>query len=78
MKSGKAVDDGGMGYMITGGGGGGLETSGPVRPFFQNTVRRGHHYSMVRVNGSKLEFFAYDLEGRLFDTFTLERKKAGN
>lgn len=60
-------------YMIVGGGGGGLETPGPTRPFFMNTVRYGHHYCMVAVNGRRLEFKAFDLENRLFDHFTLEK-----
>ncbi len=61
-------------YMITGGGGGGLETPGPIRPFFQNTVKRGHHFCYVAVNGKTLEMKAYDLEGRLFDTLTIEKR----
>ena len=60
--------------MITGGGGGGLETPGPSRPFFENTVRRGHHYIMIRINGRVLEMQAYDLEGILFDTLRIEQK----
>ena len=73
IEGGRAVSDGGVVYTITGGGGGGLETPGPTRPGFNNTVRRGHHYCMVRVNGEILEFFAYDLENRLFDHMTLEK-----
>ena len=61
-------------YMITGGGGGGLETAGPIRPFFQNTVKRGHHFCYVAVNGNTLELKAYDLEGRLFDTTTIQKR----
>lgn len=67
------VDEGGTVYMITGGGGGSLETPGPTRPWFANTVRRGHHYCMVRVNGRVLELKAYDVEGRLFDTLELRK-----
>ena len=48
-------------YMITGGGGGSLETPGPIRPWFQNHVRRGHHYCLVAVNGRTLEMKAFDL-----------------
>jgi acid phosphatase type 7 len=69
----RAVERKGVIYMITGGGGGSLETPGPFRPFFQNTVRRGHHYVMVHINGGMLEFKAYDLEGRLFDYMKLEK-----
>jgi len=61
-------------YMVTGGGGGGLETAGPIRPFFQNTVKRGHHFCYVAVNGATLEMKAYDLEGRLFDTLTIQKR----
>ena len=60
--------------MITGGGGGGLELAGPIRPFFQNTVKHGHHFCYVAVNGKTLEMKAYDLEGRLFDTLTIEKR----
>ena len=69
----KAVQDGTV-HLITGGGGGGLETPGPFRTSFSNMVKRGHHYSMVWVNGNTLEFKAYDLEGRLFDTLTIQKK----
>lgn len=61
-------------YMVTGGGGGGLERAGPIRPFFQNTVKRGHHFCYVAVNGTTLEMKAYDLEGRLFDTLTIQKR----
>lgn len=60
-------------YMITGGGGGPLETAGPSRPFFQNTVRRGHHYGMVRINGGTLELQMYDIDGVLFDTLRIDK-----
>lgn len=61
-------------YMVTGGGGGGLELAGPIRPFFQNTVKHGHHFCYVAVNGKTLEMKAFDLEGRLFDTLTIEKR----
>ena len=63
-------------YMITGGGGGGLETAGPFRPFFQNNVKRGHHYCLVAINGNTLELKAFDLEGRLFDSVSISKKLA--
>ena len=70
---GKAVESGGPFYMITGGGGGGLETPAPTRPFFQNNVRRGHHYVMVHVNGGTLELKAFTLDDRLFDFHKIEK-----
>ena len=48
---GKAVESGGPFIRSCTGGGGGLETPAPTRPFFQNNVRRGHHYVMVHING---------------------------
>ena len=69
---GKVAEQGTV-YMITGGGGGGLEQAGPIRPPFQNNVRRGHHFVFVSVNGRTLELKSYDLEGRLFDTTTLRK-----
>lgn len=74
IDGGRVVSDGGTVYTITGGGGGGLETPSPTRPSFNNTVRRGHHYCMIRVNGDTLEFFAYDLENRLFDQMRIEKR----
>ena len=76
IEGGRVVDDGGVIYTITGGGGGSLETPGPSRPAFNNTVRRGHHYCMVRINGDTLEFFAYDLDNRLFDHMRVDKRRA--
>ena len=73
LKDGQAVGRHGTMYMITGGGGGGLETPGPFRPWFQHTVRRGHHYCMVHVNGGQLDIKAYDLDGFLFDVLSLTK-----
>ena len=67
----KPVEKDGSIHLITGGGGGHLETAGPFRAPFTHIVRRGHHYTMVWINGSTLVYKAYDLEGRLFDTFEL-------
>ncbi|MEO0478110.1 MAG: metallophosphoesterase [Planctomycetota bacterium] len=67
------VAEGGTIYMITGGGGGGLETPGPIKPWFQNNVRRGHHYCTVSIAGGRLELKTFDLENRLFDLLVLEK-----
>ncbi len=77
VRDGQAVNQEGVVYMITGGGGGSLETPGPGRPYFQNNVRRGHHYCMVAVNGQILEIKAFDLEGQLFDHLVIEKRTAG-
>lgn len=73
IREGKAVEVGGTIYMVTGGAGGGLETPGPYRPFFQNNVRRGHHYTMVHIHGRTLELKAYTLEDVLFDVTKIEK-----
>jgi predicted phosphodiesterase len=74
LHDGKAVEDGGTIYMVTGGGGGSLETPGPIRPWFQNNVKRGHHYCFVAVNGRTLEMRAFTDEGLLFDTLVIEKR----
>lgn len=75
LKGGRVFEKNGTIYMITGGGGGDLETAGPFKPYFQNNVRRGHHYCMVAINGNVLEFKAYDLENRLFDYMKIEKRR---
>jgi len=72
--AGKPTDRGGTVYMVTGGGGGGLETPGPFRTAFSNVVHRDHHYTMVHVNGARLEIRAYDQAGALIDTFELDKR----
>lgn len=75
VRESRAVEQNGTIYVVTGGGGGSLETPGPIRPYFQNNVRHGfHHYAMVAINGGTLEFKAFDLDDRLFDTLKIEKK----
>jgi 3',5'-cyclic AMP phosphodiesterase CpdA len=73
MREGNVVQKEGTVYMITGGGGGGLEQAGPIRPPFQNNVRRGHHFVFVAINGRTLEAKSFDLEGKLFDTWIMNK-----
>jgi predicted phosphodiesterase len=74
LREGEVVERDGTIYMITGGGGGNLETPGPIKPVFQNNVRHGHHYTLVAINGGTLELKAFDIEGRLFDTLTITKE----
>lgn len=63
----------GVRYVVSGGGGGGLEQAGPQRAWFTLHVARGHHYCFAVVQDRTIQFKAYDLEGRLFDTFELTK-----
>lgn len=79
VKDGKPVAEGdGPMYMITGGGGGSLETAGPFKPGFQNNVRHGHHYCLVSINRGTLEFKAFDIDGRMFDCFKRTKSISGD
>ena len=63
----------GVRYIVSGGGGGGLEQAAPNRTWFQKHVKQAHHYCFMTVHGKSIQFFAYDEDGRLFDTFELEK-----
>ena len=76
LKEEKPVEADGTIYMITGGAGGTLETAGPIKSWFQNNVKHGHHYCLVTVNGRRLEFKAFDMEGHAFDLMTIDKRTA--
>jgi hypothetical protein len=63
----------GVRYIVSGGGGGGLEQAGPQRAWFSIHVQRGHHFCFATVHDRTIQFKAYDIEGRLFDTFELTK-----
>lgn len=65
----------GVRYVVSGGGGGGLEQAGPQRSWFTIHVQRGHHYCFATVHDRTIQFKAYDIEGRLFDTFELTKEQ---
>ncbi len=73
LVQGKPVLDGGVVYMITGGGGGGLEKAAPWRSLFTAKVYSGHHYCLVNVFGPTMRVEAYTPEGTLFDFLELRK-----
>ena len=60
-------------YMITGGGGGGLENAAPTPSWFSAQTRRTHHYCHVTVNHGVMRILAYDDDGMLFDSVELRK-----
>lgn len=63
----------GVTYVVAGGGGGPLENAAPTRSWFTRKVYRGHHYAMVHVHESSLEWITYDINSNILDTFTISR-----
>ncbi len=69
----KINPDKGVRYVVSGGGGGGLETSAPNRVWFTHHVKRAHHYCYLVVHDRTMQFKAYDIDGLLFDQFELTK-----
>jgi len=62
----------GVHYIITGGGGGGLDSYGRDWSHISKSVAV-HHYSKVEINGSSLLFRAIDIDGNLIDNFSISK-----
>lgn len=63
----------GVVYINSGGAGGGLENFDPNRSWFSQKMFADHHYTTFAIFDRTLVFKAIDHEGRLFDTFQLEK-----
>ena len=63
----------GVVYINSGGAGGGLEQFAPTRSWFSAKVRSVHHYGYFMVHDNMVQFQAIDEEGRLFDSFQLNK-----
>ncbi|MEY3050628.1 MAG: hypothetical protein RLY31_413 [Bacteroidota bacterium] len=64
-------------YINSGGAGGGLEDFDPTRSWFSQIMKSDHHYCMFSIFDRTLVFRAIDHEGRLFDTFQLQKQGTG-
>jgi hypothetical protein len=73
IRDGKVDMERGVRYVVAGGGGGGLESASPTRPWFTQRVYRGHHVANVMISGRSLTMQAFDLEGRLFDVMEIAK-----
>ena len=73
IRAGKVDLHNGVHYVICGGGAAELETFAPVRTWFANRLMRGYHYVCVRIHETTLEYQAYDIEGRVFDSFEIRK-----
>lgn len=65
-------------YINSGGAGGGLEDFDPTRSWFTQELQTGHHYCTFAIFDNTLIFKAIDHEGRLFDTFQMQKEQTGN
>lgn len=63
----------GVRYITSGGGGGGLEQAAPQRTWFNLHFNSVFHYCYAAIADRTIVFKAYDIDGRLFDTFELTK-----
>jgi predicted phosphodiesterase len=73
IRNGKVDRANGVVYVTSGGGGGRLENFAPTPAWFKRQLRVDYHFCLVNIHGDLLEFKAFDQEGRLFDTFEIEK-----
>ncbi|MFA6043701.1 MAG: LamG-like jellyroll fold domain-containing protein [Phycisphaerales bacterium] len=73
MRDGKIDQKNGTRYMVAGGGGAGLESAAPSRVWFDQRVYRGHHIGYMMICGGTLQFQLFDVDGRLFDQFEIQK-----
>jgi len=63
----------GVRYIVSGGGGGGLESAGPCRAWFDQRTYRGHHICYMTIHDKTLQLQVFDLEGRLIDQMDIKK-----
>ena len=67
------MDEGGVMYVTTAGGGGHLEHFDPTNTWFGHKKANYHHLVYIAIHGNQLEFQAIDEHGRLFDVVTINK-----
>jgi len=73
LKDNKINMKNGVVYINSGGAGGGLEEFAPTRSWFTMDLQIVHHYCTFAIFENNLVFKAVDHEGRLFDTFQMQK-----
>ncbi len=73
LRGGRVDHERGTVYVQTGGAGGRLEESAPRRSWFTAKLRRAHHYCYVMLRRDRFELQAFDITGRMFDRFVIEK-----
>jgi 3',5'-cyclic AMP phosphodiesterase CpdA len=73
IRGGKVDQKEGVVYVTSGGGGGQLENFAPTPAFFKQEFRSDYHFCYVTVHNGTFNLKAFDVEGRLFDQFTLTK-----
>lgn len=67
----------GVVYINSGGAGGFIEDFAPTRSWFTLELQTGHHYCTFAIFEKTLVFKAIDQEGRLFDSFQMDKEEKG-
>lgn len=67
------IDSEGTRYILTGGAGGNLEDFAPTKTWFNQKTYRGHHYVKIDINADYLEYYMYDINGNMIDSFNMHK-----
>jgi predicted phosphodiesterase len=73
VRAGRVDQKAGVVYVTSGGGGGKLEDFAPTPAFFKENFRSDYHFCYVTVHGGTFNLKAFDVEGRQFDQFTINK-----
>ena len=73
IRAGEAVENNGVVYITTGGGGGDTESFAPFNPWFGSKKLSLHHICRVEIVGGRLRLQSIDEYGKLFDTYEIRK-----